>query len=121
MKMAKFELTVEAFGRGTIKVDEVDLTNSTKAIALFAAAGEPTILQVHTFGGGQVKGEGIVEIHTGTQGVGDWLKKIDRRKLEERSLAKAGWGSSGTLVDHLVDTLLEMVNETEPDADSQPG
>lgn len=116
MSFAKFDIEVGPIGRGgKVVVNDVDVSKNLKAIALFAQATEPTILQLFTYGEGHLEGEGIVEVHrTDRNEVGAFLRSVDRKKVDERSLNRGGWGVEGTLTDHVIETLLEMLDETQP-------
>lgn len=119
---AKFELTVTPVsnhGGSKVVVNEVDITSQTKAIALFAQAGHPTTLQVHTYAEGVVTGEGIVEIHVeGKDGIAAWLRQVNRASVDARALNRGGWGDDSTLTDNVIETLLEMLDENKPSSDT---
>lgn len=117
--MAKFEIDVEPVGRGKIVVDGQDISNSVKAVSVLATAGEPTLLQLQMFGSGTLKGEGIIETYSeDPRAFVMWLKSLNRQDIDQQAMNRGGWGDSSTLTDHVLDILLEMLDETEPAADS---
>lgn len=116
MSFAKFNIKVGAIGRGSeVTVNEVDVTQNLNAFALFASASDPTILQLFTYGEGVVEGEGIVEIHRDDRkSLGEFLRQVNPKTVDERALNRSGWGDNATLTEHVIAVLLEMLDETQP-------
>lgn len=118
---AQFEMTVPPLARGgeaKIVVNGQDLTNRTRAVALFAASDQPTTLQIHMYGQGKVEGAGIVEVHTHTkEGTKRWLRSLNPKEIDQLALNKSGWGDQGTLTDKVIEVLLEKLDENTPEED----
>lgn len=117
--MAKFEIDVSLAGKGSVVVNDTDLSNDTEALALFSKAGEPTTLQLFTHASGIAKGEGIVEIHVDNkEGLASWLRQVNRGTVDAAAMSRGQWGDGSTLTDNVIDTLLEMLDATELSPDS---
>lgn len=115
--VAKFFAQVtENGGPGTvIVVNGQDVSRHVEAFAVLSKVGEPTTLQVHTRSEGKIEGEGVVEVYVDNQkGLGQWLREVDRKKVDKEAMGRGGWGDSSTLTDHVIDVLLEMLDATEP-------
>jgi hypothetical protein len=119
--MAEFKIQIDENGHGVVEIDGKDISRETRAFAITSAPREPTVLQLHMFSKGTLEGDGIVEVLLPNEGpdVREFLRGVDRQKLEERALERGGWqGQPGTMTDHYVEVLLEMVNETESSTNS---
>lgn len=117
--MAKFEIEVNAIGKGKVVVDGRDISNDVQALSLISATREPTILQLQMAGSAVLQGEGIVETYSNDPKMfADWLRQVNRKDVDSRALERGGWGDGSTLTDHVLDVLLEMLDETESTPDS---
>ncbi len=114
---AKFEVEVTPIGRGSkIIVNGEDVSTRVAALAFHASASpaEATVLQLFMYADGKIEGEGIIECYVQTpEAIKDWLVGINRPALEAAALSRGGWGGAGggTLVDHVVETMLEMLEK----------
>lgn len=117
---AKFEVELTPIGRGgKVIVNGEDVSNQTSGVAVFSKVGEVTTLQVMTYAEGVVKGEGVVEVYVDNQrGLSEWLRQVNRSKVDELALARGGWGSDATLTDNVIEVLLEMLDAPEPSPNS---
>jgi hypothetical protein len=114
---AHFEVDITPIGRGSkIIVNGEDVSNRVSAFAVHASSSpaEATVLQLFMYADGKIEGDGIVEAYKEDNAqIADFLKGVDRSQLEAAALERGGWSGTGqgTLVDHVVETLLEMLEK----------
>lgn len=120
MGVAKFEIELTSVGVGSkVVVDGQDVSNQVASMALLAKPGEPTVLQLQMFTSGLVKGEGIVETYIDNlKTMRVWLSQVNSQEVDRRAMDRGTWGDGSTLTDHVLDVLLEMIDETESASDS---
>src|SRR5205085_2445236 len=108
---ATYDIQLSETGRSSrIVINGQDISNQVLGIEVAAEPGMPTTVTVHTAASCQIAGLGVVvqRVHEKAAFI-NALKSVNAKDLDKRAMDRAGWGSQGTLTDHVLTALMEML------------
>src|SRR5688572_11106777 len=112
---ATYEIQLSESGRSNkVVINGQDITDQCIGVDIQAAPMLPSVVTVHTAAEVKIVGMGTViqKVHS-REHIEAIVKKLNLKDLDQRAMNKSGWGSEGTLTEHVVETLLEMIGENQ--------
>lgn len=114
-EFATYDIQLSGTGRGSrIIINDQDISDQAQALHVDSAYDQITTITVQTMANVHLVGQGIViQKISSVEGLTDLLRSVSFKELDERAMNKAGWGVEGTLTEHVVEALLEMIGEAQ--------
>lgn len=112
--LAKFEVTVDRYGYGSIILNGEEISERVNSIRLDATGGEPTVLAIQLKPGasGSFNGEGVVHIVTPVD-LDALLGNLNAEEIDAEASNRLGWGDEGNLTAAIIDVIREKVRAAQ--------